>query len=147
MRHWRLTLLIAVLAVCTTGCLAFAGGFGQSRLVGHLEDTYERTEAAPTGATEVSRAWRSPNDVAATANAIAQAVRPRDEIVAQERTFLAYPDAVVAISASQDGQGSVIGWDPAERGYNRWFAFIGPRWGSYYGPGGTFRGGGSGFGK
>lgn len=142
MNSWKVLAAVGagLLALMLLGSLAF----GRGGIRDHLDATYERTEPPP-GALSETLAWRSSQGVDATADAIAAAVDPADRVDAEERELLAYRDAVVAVTPTDDG--SVIQLDDEERGYSRWFFLIGPSWGRYYGPSGTFRGGGPGFGK
>ena len=134
-----------VAAAVLVAALASGCGVSDEPVFRHLQDTYEPVSEEIAGAYEDSRAWRSPDPVAVTADDIAAAVPPADRVSETDRAFLAYEDVVVAVTPAADG--SIVHLDDDERGYQRWYGFIGPIWAPYYGPRGTFRGGGPGSGK
>lgn len=138
-RTSRVTATALVVAVAT------ACGVSDEPVFRHLEDTYEPVSGEIAGAYDDSYAWRSPEPVAVTADDIAAAVPPVDRVSEADQAFLAYEDVVVAVTPAEGG--SIVHLDDEERGYRRWYGFIGPIWAPYYGPGGTFRGGGPGSGK
>jgi len=88
---------------------------------------------------------RPPGDVA---HSIASAWKPAERINDPGGYFLRYNSAIVAVTAAGAGQaGSKIYVDDQRQGYNRWYPYIGGRWGTFSGPGETFRGGGPAAGK
>ena len=96
--------------------------------------------------------WLSEQPVEPTADAIAQAVDPRDRFSEQDATFMRGREYMVAVFP--ESAGSRIEFDDYDRMRTRYLPFILPFWGpspTTYGPrgdrGGGFRGGGTGFGK
>ena len=89
---------------------------------------------------------RSDQDVTRTAADIRSAWKPAEELVDPGGTFLRYSDDIVAVTPRAEG-GSTVYLDDEDRGYNRWFPYVGGFWGfGGSGVGGT-RGGGPGAGK
>ncbi len=88
---------------------------------------------------------RSDKGVTATAADIKQAWKPAEELVDPGGTFLRYSDDIVAVTPRAEG-GSTIYLDDEDRGYNRWFVYVGGFWG-VGSPVGATRGGGPGAGK
>ena len=91
---------------------------------------------------------RSPKGVTATAADIRGAWKPAEELVDPGGTFLRYSDDIVAVTPRAEG-GSTVYLDDEDRGYNRWFVYVGGFWGfgGSGGSGGGTRGGGPGAGK
>lgn len=108
----------------------------------HVLKTYALVSKEGESATLTSK-----DPVSKTAADIREAWKPAQERVDPSGTFLRYKDLVVAITPRAEG-GSTIYLDNEERGFNRWFFFVGGFWGSggVGGVGGT-RGGGPGAGK
>ena len=91
---------------------------------------------------------RSDKSVTRTAADIKSAWKPAEELVDPGGTFLRYSDDIVAVTPDAEG-GSTIYLDDEDRGYNRWFPYVGGFWG-FGGSGGAVggtRGGGPGAGK
>jgi hypothetical protein len=133
-----------------------AAGFGLVALLGVLFGTkgsvrsyingrYQRVEAESKGRSAVYTSSQSP---AAVTKAISGKWKPAERINDPGGTFLRYSSAIVAVTAAGAGQtGSKIFVDDQRSGYNRWYPYIGGRWGTFSGPGETFRGGGPAAGK
>ncbi len=150
-RTGRNTIAIGVVLVLI---LSACGSSGRPReeVRGFIDANYE---ADPNRA----NTWLSDQPVDATADRIAEFVRPRDVITEQESTFMRANDYMVAVFPEPTG--SRIEFDDYEKVRNRYLPIIGGFWGPSplsYGPrggrgtgggfgGGGFRGGGSGFGK
>ncbi len=92
-----------------------------------------------------SAVYTSPRDPGTVFTDIRSQHRPADTLVQPSGYYLRYADDIVVVTA--DGPGSRIYLDDEDRGYAHWFPVIGGYWGTYRGPGETFRGGGPGVGK
>jgi Domain of unknown function (DUF4247) len=136
----RVKLILAgLIAVIGLGAIGLAvSRIGGVR--GYLEDNYTRVSAQ--GDSVVYTSARGPGTVY---NEIRSRHRPADTLVQPSGYFLRYSDDIVVVTA--DGPGSRIYVDDEDRGYARWFPVVGGYWGTYRGPGETFRGGGPGSGK
>ena len=136
----NLKILAAVLLVVGLGGIFALTQRGDPRE--HIMKTYTVVSQEGDSATLTSK-----DPVSKTAADIRKAWKPAQERVDPSGTFLRYKDLVVAITPRPEG-GSTIYLDDEERGYNRWFVFVGGYWGSggIGGVGGT-RGGGPGAGK
>jgi len=136
----NLKILAAVLLVVGLGGIFALTQKGSPRE--HILKTYTVVSKEGDSATLTSK-----DPVSKTAADIRKAWKPAQERVDPSGTFLRYKDLVVAITPRPEG-GSTIYLDDEERGYNRWFFFVGGFWGSggVGGVGGT-RGGGPGAGK
>ena len=140
--------LVAALILSACG----SSGPSMEKVRAFLDATYQA---------DVNRAntWLSDQDVAATADRIAEFVRPRDRLMEQEATFMRANDYIVAVFP--EASGSRVEFDDYETARTRYLPIIGGFWGPSpfsYGPrggrgtgggvgGGGFRGGGPGFGK
>ena len=102
-----------------------------------VKDKYDR--AGSQNGAEVYRSSQSPTKVAA---AISGKHKPADRRVTPEGIFLRYRKDFVGIQPS--GRGSRITLADEKRGYGLFYPFVGGYWGSYSGPGESFRGGGPG---
>lgn len=126
----------------------FVGGGGGVR--SHLADTYTRAPVsgtdAGTGGGSPSVVYTSPDPPAKVASRIAGAWKPAERINDPGGYFLRYRNEIVAVTSAAGG-GSRIFVDDEDRGYARWYPYIGGRWGTFSGRGETFRGGGPGAGK
>lgn len=125
-------LLAALGAVVLVGALLIGGTSPRGWIAGR----YSRMGAG------TYQAAGSPTVVAAE---ISRKFRPADRAYDPAGIFLRYSDAVVAVLAT--GAGSRIVVDDADRGYRRWYPYVGGRWGGPGGRGALFRGGGPGAGK
>lgn len=144
-RRTRLFVAGGLVVVCVLGIVGLAAGGGSVR--GYLDQTFSRDDAADLpGATTSSRTYRSSEPPGPTADRIAAAWRPADRIDDATGTYLRYASTILAILPAPDS-GSYIAVDDIDRGYSRWYLFVGPRWGRRVGFGEGFRGGGPGFGK
>lgn len=133
-----------------------AAGIGLAALLGvlfgtkgsvrdHIAGKYQRVAAESQGRSVVYTSTQPPG---AVAKSIAGAWKPAERINDPGGSFLRYRSAIVAITAAAAGQqGSRIYVDDQRQGYNRWYPYIGGRWGTFSGPGETFRGGGPAAGK
>lgn len=131
--------------------LALAGGvtaFGGLGLAGlcaatdgsvrsYIAGRYDRLPAESSGRSAVYQADGTPARVAAS---IADRWKPAERINDPGGYFLRYRNEIVAVTA--DGEGSRIYVDDQNRGYARWYPYIGGTWGTFSGRGEDFRGGG-----
>ena len=139
--------LFAALGAAGLGLVALLGVlFGTKGTVrDHIAGKYQRVAAESQGRSNVYTSSQSPG---AVAKSIAGAWKPAERINDPGGYFLRYRSAIVAITAAAAGQaGSRIFVDDQRQGYNRWYPYIGGRWGTFSGPGETFRGGGPAAGK
>ena len=139
--------LIAALAAVGIGGIALVGVlFGTKGSVrSHIAGKYQPVAAESRGRSAVYTSTQSP---ASVSRSIAGAWKPAERINDPGGYFLRYRSAMVAVTAAADGQpGSRIYVDDQRQGYNRWYPYIGGRWGTFSGPGETFRGGGPAAGK
>jgi hypothetical protein len=128
--------LIAVIGLGAIGLAASRTG----GVRGYLAENYTRISGQ--GDSVVYTSVRSP---ATVFDDIRSRHRPADSLVRPDGYYLRYSDDIVVVTA--DGPGSRIYLDDEDRGYARWFPVVGGTWGTYRGPGETFRGGGPGVGK
>lgn len=132
-------LLAGLITVVGLGALGLAvSRVGGVR--GYLADHY--TQVSRQGNSVVYTSPRSPGTVFSE---IRSRHRPADALVQPSGYYLRYSDDIVVVTA--DGPGSRIYLDDENRGYSHWFPVVGGTWGTYRGPGETFRGGGPGTGK
>jgi hypothetical protein len=139
--------LLAALGAAGIGLAALLGVlFGTKGSVrSHIAGKYQRVEAESKGRSAVYTSPQSPGTVA---KAISGAWKPAERINDPGGYFLRYRSAIVAVTAAAAGQqGSRIYVDDQRQGYNRWYPYLGGRWGTFSGPGETFRGGGPAAGK
>jgi hypothetical protein len=139
--------LLAALGAAGIGLAALLGVlFGTRGSVrDHIAGKYQRVAAESQGRSVVYTSTQPPG---AVAKSIASAWKPAERINDPGGYFLRYRSAIVAITAAAAGQaGSRIYVDDQRQGYNRWYPYIGGRWGTFSGPGETFRGGGPAAGK
>ena len=139
--------LLAALGAAGVGLAALLGVlFGTKGSVrDHISGRYQRVAAESQGRSAVYTSTQPPG---AVAKSIAGAWKPAERINDPGGYFLRYRSAIVAITAAAAGQaGSRIYVDDQRQGYNRWYPYIGGRWGTFSGPGETFRGGGPAAGK
>jgi hypothetical protein len=139
--------LLAALGAAGIGLAALVGVlFGTKGSVrSHISGKYQRVEAESKGRSAVYMSTQPPG---AVAKAISGAWKPAERINDPGGYFLRYRSAIVAVTAAAAGQqGSRIYVDDQRQGYNRWYPYLGGRWGTFSGPGETFRGGGPGAGK
>ena len=142
MRRWRWHLIgggaLALVGVALL-LVAFLGrGGGVAR---HIASTYERVPSASS-----DRTYRSPSPPDRVAADISAAWPPAQRITDPGGFFLRYRDDIVGVVPDGRG-GSQIYVDDEDRGYARWYPYVGGRWGTYSGVGERFRGGGPGAGK
>jgi hypothetical protein len=125
--------LVAGLGVIALVAALLTGG---SSPRGWIAKKYTRT------ATDTYRASGAPAKVASD---ITRKFRPSERADDSAGVFLRYSNAVVAVLP--DGvQGSRITVDDADRGYRRYYSYVGHRWAAPR-RGSSFRGGGPGEGK
>lgn len=94
-----------------------------------------------------AQVYRSRRSVPDTAEAITDADRPSQRLTDSAGVFLRYPDTIVAVHRAASGSGTEIEVDDDDRGYARWYPYVGSYFGSGRGVGESFRGGGPGGGK
>jgi hypothetical protein len=139
--------LIAALTAVGVGGVALLGVlFGTKGSVrSHIAGKYQRVEAESKGRSAVYTSNQPPGTVA---QSIAGAWKPAERVNDPGGYFLRYRSAIVAVTAAAAGQqGSRIYVDDQRQGYNRWYPYVGGLWGTFSGPGETFRGGGPAAGK
>jgi hypothetical protein len=139
--------LFAALGAAGIGLVALLGVlFGTKGSVrDHIAGKYQRVAAESKGRSVVYTSNRPPG---AVASSIAGAWKPAERINDPGGYFLRYRSGIVAVTAAAAGQqGSRIYVDDQREGYNRWYPYVGGRWGTFSGPGETFRGGGPAAGK
>ena len=139
--------LFAALGAAGVGLVALFGVlFGTKGSVrSYIAGKYQRIEAESKGRSAVYTSTQTP---VAVAKSISNRWKPAERINDPGGTFLRYRSAIVAVTAAAAGQsGSRIYVDDQGSGYNRWYPYIGGRWGTFSGPGETFRGGGPAAGK
>ena len=111
----------------------------------HVRDTYTLVSTSDGGRSAVYSATGKPSAVAAS---IAKKWKPAERLTDPSGFFLRYRNDIVVVTPAAEGQqGSRIYVDEQSRGYTRWYPYIGGYWGTYSGPGESFRGGGPGAGK
>lgn len=130
---------LAALAVAATVLLA--SGCLNASVRDWVADHHERQP--DEGTAQVFRAEGPPSEVAAE---IADARTPAERRVTVSGVFLRYRDDMVGVVPDPAG-GSRVLVESAERGYATFFPYVGGFWGTFSGPGETFRGGGPGAGK
>jgi hypothetical protein len=139
--------LFAALAAAGVGGVALLGLlFGTRGSVrDYIAGRYQRVPAESKGRSAV---YTSKDPPGAVARSIGGAWKPAERINDPGGYFLRYGSAIVAVTAAGAGQtGSRIYVDDQRQGYNRWYPYVGGRWGTFSGPGETFRGGGPAGGK
>lgn len=139
--------LLAALGAAGVGLVALFGVlFGTKGSVrSYIAGKYQRVEAESKGRSAVYTSTQSPGVVA---KSIASRWKPAERVNDPGGSFLRYRSAIVAVTAAAAGQtGSRIYVDDQRSGYNRWYPYVGGLWGTFSGPGETFRGGGPAAGK
>jgi len=134
--------LFAALGAAGIGLVALIGILVGTRgsVRDHIAGRYQRVAAESKGRSVV---YTSPDPPGTVARSIAGAWKPAERINDPGGYFLRYGSAIVAVTAAGAGQqGSRIYVDDQRQGYNRWYPYIGGRWGTFSGPAETFRGGG-----
>lgn len=135
------TKLLVAGSIAAVGVIALVIAFTRIGGVrGYLADTYPRTSGR--GDSVVYAARQNPH---AVYDDIRSARKPAETVVQPSGYYLRYSDDIVVITGRRGG--SRIYLDDERRGYNHWFPIIGGVWGTYRGPGESFRGGGPGAGK
>jgi hypothetical protein len=111
----------------------------------YIDKKYERVKTEDAGRSAVYTSSQSPGKVASS---IAGSWKPAERVNDPGGYFLRYRSSIVAVTAAAAGEkGSRIYVDDQRRGYNRWYPYVGGLWGTFSGPGETFRGGGPAAGK
>ncbi|MGH3620381.1 MAG: DUF4247 domain-containing protein [Sciscionella sp.] len=135
------TKLIVAGSIAAVGVIALVIAFTRIGGVrGYLADTYTRSSGRGDSVVYTSR--QQPRTVY---DDIRSSQQPAKTVVQPSGYYLRYSDDIVVVSGRQGG--SRIYLDDARRGYHHWFPVIGGLWGTYRGPGESFRGGGPGAGK
>jgi hypothetical protein len=139
--------LVAALAAAGVGGVALVGLLAGTRgsVREYIAGKYQRVPAESKGRSVVYTSTQPPGTVA---RSIAKAWKPAERINDPGGYFLRYNSAIIAVTAAAAGQsGSRIYVDDQRSGYNRWYPYLGGRWGTFSGPAETFRGGGPAAGK
>ena len=132
-------LVVAALALAGVAVIAFAA-VRPSGPGPYLADRYRLVSSE--GDSRVYRADVPPRQVF---DDLRRAVPPAEVLTDPGGYFLRYRNDIVAVTS--EGTGSRVYLDDSDRGYARWFPFIGGYWGTYTGPAEGVRGGGPGSGK
>ena len=142
---WR-NHLIGGVVLLVVGALGLGAVFISTRgtLRDHLRENYTLVASTNGGRSTEYASDRKPSAVAAS---IAGKWKPAERLSDPSGYFLRYRNDIVAVTAATEGGGSRIYVDEERRGYTRWYPYIGGYWGTYSGPGESFRGGGPGAGK
>jgi hypothetical protein len=139
--------LFAALGAAGIGLITLVGVLvgGRGSVREYIAGKDQRVPAESKGRSAVYTSSQSPGEVAGS---IADAWKPAERINDPGGYFLRYGSAMVAVTAAGEGQpGSRIYVDDQREGYQRWYPYIGGRWGTFSGPAETFRGGGPAAGK
>ena len=140
-RHYLGAGLLVLVGILALGAVHF-GIRGSVR--DHVKNTYTLVETSDGGRSAVYSARGKPSAVAAS---IASKWKPAERLTDPSGFFLRYRNDIVVVTPAAEGSGSRIYVDEQSRGYTRWYPYIGGYWGTYSGPGESFRGGGPGAGK
>ena len=132
-------LAVAAIALAGVAVIAFAV-IRPSGPGAYLADRYRLVSSE--GDSRVYRADAAPRQVF---DDLRRSVKPAEVHTDPGGYFLRYRDDIVAVTP--EGTGSRVWLDDSDRGYARWFPFIGGYWGTYTGSGEGIRGGGPGSGK
>ena len=145
LKNKPLVVAIALSAVGVVGLIATVGTHGSVR--DHIAETYRFAgeQAPPGGSGTRTKAYLSDKPVARTAADIVDAYKPADRRITEAGAFLRYRSDVVSVVPA--GSGTRILVDDEAGGYHRNYGYVGGYWGTYSGPGESFRGGGPGAGK
>ena len=139
--------LVAALAAAGVGGVALLGLLLGTRgsVRDYIAGRYQRVPAESKGRSVVYTSTQPPGTVV---RSIARAWKPAERINDPGGYFLRYNSAIIAVTAAAAGQaGSRIHVHDQRTGYNRWYPYLGGRWGTFSGPAETFRGGGPAAGK
>ena len=131
--------MLAVATMLLVGC-----GLDAS-VRNYVQDNYrfEGEERSREGRSLVYRSDQTPTRTAAD---IAAARTPADRRNTASGIFLRYSKDFVGVVPDGRG-GSRVMVDDERRGYSHFYPYVGGFWGTYSGPGESFRGGGPGGGK
>lgn len=142
--NWRHHFLGGVV-LAVVGVLALGGALVASRgsVREHVRGNYTLVRSTDAGR---SAEYSSPRQASAVAASIASEWKPSERLTDPGGYFLRYRNDIVAVTPGPAG-GSRIFVDDERRGYTRWYPYVGGYWGTYSGPGESFRGGGPGAGK
>jgi hypothetical protein len=140
-RRWAVIASIALIVVGVLGLVITMASTSDVR--SHIASSYEEVRSERNGSSRVYRADAEPSEVV---DQITDAWKPAERRFDVAGWLLRYQREIVAVTARDDG-GSTIFVDAADRGYARWYPYVGGWWGPYSGPGEEFRGGGPGAGK
>jgi len=140
-RRWAIAAAVALIVFGAIGLIATTARSGNVRQ--YVASTFDEVPSEEEGSSRVFRSDQRPSVVV---RRITDRWKPADQRVDPAGWLLRYQRDTVVVTA-RDGGGSTIFVDDAERGYTRWYPYIGGWWGPYSGPGEDFRGGGPGAGK
>ncbi len=126
---------IALIVVGVFGLIFTLARTGSAR--SYVEDHYKKA-----GERNGVRIFTSTDPPAKVAKDIQKAHKAADRRVTPEGIFLRYRKDFIGVLAQ--GRGSRIELANEKRGYAAFFPFVGGYWGSFSGPGESFRGGGPG---
>lgn len=132
--------LIGAIVLGTT----FLGG-GSVREYVDKNCRFERIERDPDG--RRARAYSCKDSPTRFASRLADDHKPANRRSSPAGHFLRYDSQMVGILGPQPGGGSRVLLADERDGYGFFNGYVGGFWGSYGGPGETFRGGGPGGGK
>ena len=131
--------MLAVATMLLVGC-----GLDAS-VRNYVQDNY-RFEGEERSREGRSLVYRSDQPPTRTAADIAAARTPADRRNTASGIFLRYSKDFVGVVPDGRG-GSRVMVDDERRGYSHFYPYVGGFWGTYSGPGESFRGGGPGGGK
>ena len=134
-----------VAPVLAVGAMLLVGCGLDASVRNYVQDNYrfEREERTREGRSLVYRSDQPPTRTAAD---IAGARTPADRRNTASGVFLRYSKDFVGVVPDGRG-GSRVMVDDERRGYSHFYPYVGGYWGTYSGPGESFRGGGPGGGK
>lgn len=144
MRLGSLGVIVAAIgAVILGGTFLFGGGSVRGYVDDHCD--YTGTERDKNG--KRARAYRCKDSPSQFARKLAGDHKPADRRSSAAGHFLRYDDKMVGILGPQPGGGSKVLLADERDGYGFFNGYVGGFWGTYSGPGESFRGGGPGGGK
>ena len=138
MRYGR-WVVIGVLALAGVSVIAFAAA-RPSGPADYLDKHYRMVSNE-----DGSRVYQADQAPRTVFDDLRRAAPPAEVFTDPGGYFLRYRNDIVAVTAVAGG--SRVWLDNAERGYARWYPYLGGFWGTYTGPAEGTRGGGPGAGK
>jgi hypothetical protein len=140
-RLWAIAAAVALIVLGIIGLVTTSSTTGNVR--SYIGDSFDEVSSERQGSSRVYRSDAKPSDVVAK---ISDKWKPAEQRFEAAGWLLRYQRVIVAVTARDEG-GSTIFVDSADRGYARWYPYLGGWWGPYSGGAEDFRGGGPGAGK